>query len=346
MNSLMRMRYGRSGNRLERILVSAPVMKAVSTPLWLRLLVLSVWIVVPLIVSRHTNIPLIVPKTVIDISRLTPPQPIEREKPEQAPPPPRHSKMQVKPEKPPVQTLPDRPDKLPLPQLPEVKPPVISRPASTPPDIREYQPRISRKRIQSGTESAAPSPTRIRRENPATPAGEASSGGTAISRTRGASSPEEPSGKGGVALLRRSPATAELPPGSAAIQQPATRGARNSGSPEASAGGGARIAAGRDRTQPPISGEEGGTAHPGVVRGISLMSLEICSSPQAEEDAIKAVLSVIGSRRECVSEKGEFDFKGTKRISSFNLIIIPAKGRKPTNRCEELENAYKCLKTR
>ena len=79
---------------------------------------------------------------------------------------------------------------------------------------------------------------------------------------------------------------------------------------------------------------------------ISLMDLQICRSPQIEEDAIKAVLSVVGSRESCTDQKGLFQFMGTARISSFNLMISPARGRKPTNRCEELENAYRCLKTR
>jgi hypothetical protein len=76
------------------------------------------------------------------------------------------------------------------------------------------------------------------------------------------------------------------------------------------------------------------------------MSLEICASTQEEEDDIKAVLGVVGSRQSCTDEKGEFRFRGTKRISSFNLMIYPGKGRRPSNRCEELENAYRCLKAR
>lgn len=349
MNNLLRMRYGRSGNRLERILVAAPILKSVSSPRWFRLLVVLVWIVVPLLVSRHTNIQLALPKTVIDISRLAAPPPLEREmpvprKPVQIPPVERHNKIRAKSEESQVQVLPNRSDKPALPQPHDVKPPAITRPSVVPaPVISEYQPRITRERRQSGAETTAPSPMLIRRENPAS---ETSSERTVISRTREATGFDEPSGKEGVALLRRSPAAAVSSPGSSVIQQPATRGSRNSGSPEASGESSTRTTAARERRQTSGTEEVGSTSRPGVVRGISLMSLEICASPQAEEDAIKAVLNIVGSRQECADEKGEFNFKGTKRISSFNLIIIPAKGRKPTNRCEELENAYRCLKIR
>jgi hypothetical protein len=83
-----------------------------------------------------------------------------------------------------------------------------------------------------------------------------------------------------------------------------------------------------------------------VTRGVSLTSLDICSSQQEQEDKIKSVLSVVGSRQNCSDDSGEYQFKGTQRVSSFNLMIYPAKGRKPSNRCEELGNAYRCLKTR
>jgi hypothetical protein len=78
-------------------------------------------------------------------------------------------------------------------------------------------------------------------------------------------------------------------------------------------------------------------------RGVPLMSLQICDSSLQQEEAIKAVLSVVGSRQSCRNEKGAFQFKGTKRVSSFNLIIFPSRGREPSHRCEELEYAYSCL---
>jgi hypothetical protein len=110
--------------------------------------------------------------------------------------------------------------------------------------------------------------------------------------------------------------------------------------------GGQRVVATRERSKVSGGGGEGeGASSVGLVRGVTLMSLEICSSPKKQEDDIKAILSVVGSRPSCADEKGEFQFKGTQRISSFNLMIYPSKGRKPSNRCEELENAYKCLKT-
>jgi hypothetical protein len=103
--------------------------------------------------------------------------------------------------------------------------------------------------------------------------------------------------------------------------------------------------ANRERSRVAESGGSGTAASSvGVVRGVSLMSLEICSSSQQQEEAIKAVLSAVGSRHSCRSNKGEFQFRGTQRVSSFNLIIFPSQGRKPSHRCEELENAYTCLK--
>jgi hypothetical protein len=106
-----------------------------------------------------------------------------------------------------------------------------------------------------------------------------------------------------------------------------------------------RVVASRERSKP-AGGEAGESAASiGLARGVSLQSLEICSSPQLQEEAIMAILRVVGSRKSCTDGKGEFQFKGTQRISSFNLVIFPAPGRKPSNRCEELENAYKCLKT-
>lgn len=98
----------------------------------------------------------------------------------------------------------------------------------------------------------------------------------------------------------------------------------------------------RQRSKNP--GVAAGGSGVALSRGVSLMSLKICDSALQQEEAIKAVLSVVGSRQSCTSDKGEFQFKGTKRVSSFNLIIFPAGGREPSQRCEELDYAYDCLK--
>ncbi|MBU5637798.1 hypothetical protein KOM00_13775 [Geomonas sp. Red69] len=106
---------------------------------------------------------------------------------------------------------------------------------------------------------------------------------------------------------------------------------------------GGPVQAARQRSKSPAgSGANGSEV--ALARGVSLMSLKICDSALQQEESIKAVLSVVGSRSSCSSDKGEFQFKGTKRVSSFNLIIFPSRGREPSQRCEELEYAYDCLK--
>jgi hypothetical protein len=86
------------------------------------------------------------------------------------------------------------------------------------------------------------------------------------------------------------------------------------------------------------------TAPIALDRGVSLATLKICATSQLQEDAIKSVMSVVGSRQKCSNEKGTFQFKGTQRVSSFNLIVFPNRGREPSHRCEELDYAYTCLK--
>jgi hypothetical protein len=165
-----------------------------------------------------------------------------------------------------------------------------------------------------------------------------------ITRARGIVVTETPGAKERVAALRRAP-TAERPYRvTGDIQRPITRREQSSGTSGTTEESGPRIVASRERGT--VTGAADGEAETsiGLSRGISLMSLEICSSPQQEEDDIKSVMNVVGSRHSCRNEKGEFQFKGTKRISSFNLMIFPVKGRRPTNRCEELEYAYRCLK--
>jgi hypothetical protein len=164
---------------------------------------------------------------------------------------------------------------------------------------------------------------------------------TTISRSRGATAMDASQEKDRIVVARRSPA-AELP-AAAQPQWPALRSERSARPLEETA---PRTVTSRERSKL-AAGEAGLSATSiGLARGVSLQSLEICSSPQLQEEGIMAILRVVGSRQSCTDGKGEFQFKGTKRISSFNLMIFPSPGRKPSNRCEELENAYKCLKTR
>lgn len=338
MSRLLRMAYGQGGTRLGRILVSVPHAESAPAPRRLRLLLLVVWILVPVLVSLYAVPTATHLKTVIDISHLEvkpPPEPPVIEEP-----------PRPKPVEPPPAPLPEQPvQKTVEPQLPKELPrPAITRP-SVPRviDAAEYQPRIARERSQVDMEAGTPAAARIRRE---TAVSEAPSARTNITRTRGAAAPEAPPARERVASLRRAPAAEGPAQGGAVTLQPLTRSARPAVPSGSAEGLAPRIAATRERTGTVGSGGGGDTASVGLVRGVSLASLAICSTPQAEEDAVRAVLGVVGSRRSCTDDKGEFQFKGTKRISSFNLVIFPAKGRRPSNRCEELENAYRCLKTR
>ena len=344
MNRLIRMTYGYGGTRLERTLVCGHHQEQPPAPLRLKLLLLAIWIVVPALVSLYaipkTSLPM---KTVIDISKLTiiPPPAVDkpvRPKPER--------KIPVEPSHP----LPDATQepviRKPLERQMSAPPPVeVSRPSivrpstSNLPDLAESKPRVTRERRLVDTEIAATPTTRLRRE---TKAGETSSEKTTISRSRGATVMDEPAAKERIAVLRRVP-SGDLPASAGGTpQRPVIRSGRSATSGEELA---PRVAATRERTKYQGGGAVESSSPIGLARGVSLQSLEICSSHQLQEDGIKAILRVVGSRQSCSNEKGEFHFKGTQRISSFNLMIYPSPGRKPSNRCEELENAYKCLKT-
>lgn len=345
MSRLMRMTYGHGGTRLERLLVSGHHQEPTPTPLRLKLLLLAIWIVVPALVSLYaipkTSLPM---KTVIDISRLSvkpppdlgklivpEPKPITPAEQHEEPPPQPVTAPEQNAEKPRVRQTIEH-------QMEELKRPAIARSAANLPDLAESQPLVSRERRRVDTEVETTSAPRLRRG--AMPA-EAPSERTAVTRSRNALSPEEPAARERVAVLRRQSAGEPSATGSGAQQQRIVRNDRTYGQVEEHA---PRVVTSRER-----AGAAGGAAGQpaptaGVVRGVSLMNLEICSSSQQQEEAIKAILAVVGSRQSCRNEKGEFQFKGTKRISSFNLMIFPSKGRKLSNRCEELEDAYKCLK--
>jgi hypothetical protein len=358
MSRLMRRVYGHGGTRRERILVCAPPMESMPTPLWLKVPVLALLLAIPILVSLYavpkTTIPM---RTVIDISKLTVKPPTILIKPEI--PKPKHIRPiertiepPPKPETPPAQAIPkivERKTVIPVPA--EIQRPTISRsmPSTTLSD-ENYQPRVTRGRrqieIESGTTTA---PTRVRRE---AVLGEAPSVHTTISRSRGATAMDSSIARERVAVLRRTTPAGDISGGNSigiGTSQHPTAIRRGRGSRQMAEEGAPHVSVSRERTK--LSSRDGGgegegsTSSVGLVRGVSLMSLEICSSAQLQEERIKDVLSVVGSRHSCRDEKGEFQFKGTKRISSFNLMIFPSQGRKPSNRCKELEYAYTCLTT-
>lgn len=335
------MTYGHGGTRLERLLVAGHHQEPSSLPLRLKLLLGAIWIIVPVLVSLYaipkTSLPM---KTVIDVSRLSVKPPPELAKTVISEPKP--SAPVEQPETLPPKPVPEQAVEPPrirqtiTPQAEEKIRPDIARPAASLPDLAEVRPQVSRDRRHPETEIETSAAPRLRR---GTVPAESPSERTAVSRSRGARLPDMPAaGDRGVAV-RRQPA--DEPVMSGMQQQRAARNAPPYASPEENA---PRAVTARERTSVGVgvNGQPGPTA--GVVHGVSLMSLEICSSSRQQEESIKAILAVVGSRQSCRNEQGEFQFKGTKRISSFNLVIFPSKGRRLSNRCEELEYAYNCLK--
>jgi hypothetical protein len=202
---------------------------------------------------------------------------------------------------------------------------------------------ISRSRGANALDSLTPKErAAVLRKAPSASVAGAEYDKTTISRSRGTAALDSLSAKERAAVLRRSP-SASIPGPGTVPQRPVVRSERvvnqvvDAPPP--------RVAATRSSR---LGGGDAGSPAPttiGMSRGVSLQSLQICSSPGLQEKDTKDILDIVGSRESCRDEKGEFHFKGTRRISSFNLILIPSPGRKPSNRCEELENAYNCLKT-
>lgn len=342
MSRLMRMAYGHGGTRLERLLVSSPHQEPAPLPLRIKLLLLAIWTIVPVLVSLYaiptTSLPM---KTVIDISRLPvkpppeliipvipEPKPVSPVEQLEAPPPKPLTDLEQPVEQPRVrQTI--------VPQMEELKRPSIARSAANLPELAESQPLVSRDRKMVETLVEKTSAPRLRRDS--VPA-EAPLERAAVSRSRGAVQ-DVPAARERVAVLRRQP-TGEPPVTGGGTQPGMTRSGRSYAPPEE---GASRVVTTRERAV--VAGGGSGQPAPtaGVARGVSLMSLEICSSTRQQEEAIKSILAVVGSRQSCRNERGEFQFRGTQRISSFNLMIFPSQGRKLSNRCEELEDAYNCL---
>jgi len=359
MSRLMRRVYGHGGTRAERIIVCAPPMDTSPTPLWLKIPVLILLLVLPFLIGHYAVPTATAPmRTLIDMSKLeVKPPPILLKKPE-IPKPERIRPIERTVEPPPqpvpplVQTPPKTVERKTVEPAPEVQRPTITRSQPSRPANENYQPRVARERrqiqIESGTTTG---PTRLRRE---AVVGEAPATVTSITRSRGATAMESSVSKERVAVLRRTNPGGDISGGRSigigTSQGPTVihRGRPSGRMQEEGEGAAPRVSASRERTK--LAGRSGGDgggegsgSSVGVVRGVSLMSLEICSSAQLQEERIKDVLSVVGSRQSCRSDKGEFQFRGTKRISSFNLMIYPSQGRKPSNRCKELEYAYTCL---
>lgn len=325
MSRLIRMAYGHGGTRLEHILVTAPpVPRAMSRRL--KLLLLALWLVVPIMFSRYTvhTIPKQAP--VIDTSQLElmppPPPPAPQAKPAEQQPPAQPQEMQKLQEQPPA----------------EATAPTITRPTVRAPEALEYQhqPPIVRGRTLPVTNTEPSAVPQVRRNAATT---ETPADRISITRSRGAATAEAPAAEERIAPLRRGRIAEEASAAAGPELRPITRKERPSGTstgstPQVAARGRADVAA----------GDEKKTGNLSPSRGVSFASLDICASHREEEEKITALLGVLDGRQSCRAGSGEYRFTGTQRISSFNLIIFPAKGRKPTNRCEELENAYRCLK--
>lgn len=348
MSNLIRMCYGRSGSTLGRVMVSAPCRESAPDPRWLRVLEVLFWILVPVLVLRFAVPPTSRQMTVIDASRLMEKPVVEAEKTVRQEPLP-SPKIRPLEQRDRLQTKANRKSQDAVDVIsPEEVPPEIIRPSATrTADPLNHQPRIARERIRPEAGGGPVVTARVRRDagGVAAPAG-----AVAITRSRGVATVDVPVQVGyRVASSRRTPVIGGSASGGGAgsgvVLRPAGRSRRSNGygGTGTSKEGGAVVVATRGR--PGATGTAGGgtSSAVGMSRGVSLMSLGICSSPQEEEDHIRAVLGVIGSQQSCANNKGEFRFKGTQRISSFNLMIFPSKGRKPSNRCEELEYAYRCL---
>ncbi|QWV92311.1 hypothetical protein KP004_13955 [Geomonas oryzisoli] len=361
---------GHGGTRLKHILVCAEHELRPPVPLWLRLLVVTALGLVVFCVSRFQMPGAPVSKrTIMDVSRL------------ELKVPPAHPKTAAPVEKPvvaqqkprtvyaldvkPPQYRPPEPggrehpgpagQGRPAPLRHEVAYPAdLQRPAiarsygyQSGSEVTLY-PGIARERkaaepfdeVGAAASQRLPA-ARLRKEAGSAEVGaRPSAKSTYIYRVRGGPGGAVPAADEPVVLPQR-PSRAVEVGGSA----PAPRVAAVRSAPEVSIEEpkGAQAPAARQRSKSPAgSGANGSEV--ALARGVSLMSLKICDSALQQEEAIKAVLSVVGARSSCSSDKGEFLFKGTKRVSSFNLIIFPSRGREPSQRCEELEYAYHCLK--
>ena len=81
-----------------------------------------------------------------------------------------------------------------------------------------------------------------------------------------------------------------------------------------------------------------------AIQGVPLDQLNACTNALDERTLKKDILHIIGDKKECYNQLvGEYLFIGTARFASFDMKILPRAGRKLSNRCEELRNAFQCL---
>lgn len=91
-------------------------------------------------------------------------------------------------------------------------------------------------------------------------------------------------------------------------------------------------------------GDGTGSAADAYIRGVSLGDLTACAHALDEGNLKKKILSIIGDKKECYSERtGKYMFHGSGRYTSFEMIIVPVAGRILSSRCDELRNALSCL---
>lgn len=359
---------GHGGTRLKRVLVCADHELRPPVPSWLRLLVAVALLAVALCVSRFQmpGVP-VSKRTIMDVSKLDlkapPVQPKKAAPPEKpvAAEPPRQRTVYALEAKPPRYNAPVEEGRRPesasssgkralrheVSYPPEAPYPVVARSYG-------YQsgsevlvsPVVTRERqapegFEPAAVGAAGTPaTRLRQEAAAEVGARPSTKSTYIYRVRGGPAAALPSASEPALSPQRPTRSAE-----GATSAPAPRVAAVRSAPEVTIEEpkAKTSQATRERSKSPAGSAAAGS-DVSLSRGVSLMSLKICDSALQQEEAIKAVLSVVGSRHSCTSDRGEFQFKGTKRVSSFNLIIFPSRGREPSQRCEELEYAYDCLR--
>ncbi|TGU70355.1 hypothetical protein E4633_19400 [Geomonas terrae] len=366
MSARLQSTCGYGGTRLKRILVCADHELRPPVPTWLRLFVALVLATVALCVSRFQmpGVP-VSKRTIMDVSKLD----------LKAPP------VQPKKLAPPMHPVAEKVQRQRTVYALDAKPPQYNAPAEEGRRPEKTSPGKAAQRHEASYPSETPYPVVARsygyqsgsevsvspvvtRERQAAEGFEpaAGSAGTPTTRLRKEATAEvgaRPSTKSTYIYRMRGGPTAALPsasepalspqrptrPVEAAASAPVPRVAAVRSAPEATIEEpkAKTSPAARERSKSPAGSAAAGS-DVSLSRGVSLMSLKICDSALQQEEAIKSVLSVVGSRHSCTSDKGEFQFKGTKRVSSFNLIIFPSRGREPSQRCEELEYAYDCLR--
>jgi hypothetical protein len=349
MNRFIRQAYGRSGSRLDGVLVCTPPMAATDST-WIRVAMVLFWLLIALFFSRYTQ-PVTGGKSTVEIdtSKL-----LEKEKLAEPEMPEQQMKPPVENEQPPPVNVSEPPrattekvQETPPVLRPETEKPLrITRPSPATTGIEPPVPaRPTRERITASSETTSAPVARIVRET------QHRSEQSEVRSDRRMREFIQPVDAGQERLtIRRQPVVDENLSNTTATAQrqilraqtitdgqanPTARIERKSAAANASV---STVAKNRDREQPTSSVSEGTGS--GKVRGVSFHTLDVCPNIRDEEEKIRKVLSILGGRTAC----GEYSFTGTSRISSFNMLINTAKVRGSSNRCEELENAYNCLK--